>query len=682
MLRRIALIVLIFVPAGNLEAQPDPKRIAQLVSDLRSQDVADRVGSAQELALIGPEARAAVPALISVLNDSDECTIHSGPFSFQRRNVKVREAAFEALATIGMDAVPALSAAILNDNDAVCEAALWSLAKIGPKARVTLRHVEKAAERHNVKIRRAAIEALGAIDPVGDFSIPILRTCLTSDDNNCAEGAVIAIAKFREHPRTIPILLTAMTSTNPAVRGRAAIALGAIGRQREQCIPALLVRLQDDGSYEVPGGCVSAGMWVKQNAIDSLVQFQAASDQVIPEILKDLHDQRPLFARETLHSIPLFQPTPPGTAAAVFQYFERVKKLRLKEMKQPNSTPDFGLEFEAIKCLANLSNQTQEFVPRLREMFAGTDKVSKLEAAALLAAIDSKSNPKALEYAISQIEWLSIDPAEILDFAEAKELRKHRLEIYPGIEPHVVQEMVLSTLCSNLTLAEKMLPKLLTWYDELAFDIWLKRSVITTAFARLGPKAKAAGPSLIADNNNPEVIRAVLALGPEMVPLLILESRKDPYGRSWTTPELLNLIADFGDQALPAVPVLTDFLKSRTLVERLGAVQALGKLRGLPDQVVLELISALRDKRCAVRAAAAHQLGGFPSQADLIIPQLLQSLQDDYGDVRAAAIASLSQLRIKRPEVRAGLERRQQDSNPAIRLLADEALNLLESVVD
>src|SRR5262249_7453526 len=77
------------------------KTVDDWVKDLRSSDPAPRGGAASVLGFMGPKAKAAIPALVKALADSD---------SF------VRLEATQALARMGTAAVPALTAA-LKDRD-------------------------------------------------------------------------------------------------------------------------------------------------------------------------------------------------------------------------------------------------------------------------------------------------------------------------------------------------------------------------------------------------------------------------------------------------------------------------------------------------------------------------------------------------------------------------------------
>lgn len=96
--------------------------VSALIIALGDKDENVRFQAADALGAIGPEAKAAVPALIVALHEPD---------SFTRNYVP--HCAIHALVEIGPAAIPALVQALDDANGRVRSCAAWALGKIGSK---------------------------------------------------------------------------------------------------------------------------------------------------------------------------------------------------------------------------------------------------------------------------------------------------------------------------------------------------------------------------------------------------------------------------------------------------------------------------------------------------------------------------------------------------------------------
>ena len=128
-----------------------PKLRVRLLRHTRgAEQELDHQAAARALQLIGPDAKAAVPALARVLHGQER--------------VARWDAAY-ALASIGKDAVPALVAA-LNDQDPEARtAAITALLHIGPGAEAAIPALFARLQDDNPGVRLQASEALSAIGP-------------------------------------------------------------------------------------------------------------------------------------------------------------------------------------------------------------------------------------------------------------------------------------------------------------------------------------------------------------------------------------------------------------------------------------------------------------------------------------------------------------------------------------
>ncbi len=392
---------------------------------------------------------------------------------------------------------------------------------------------------------------------------------------------------------------------------------------------------------------------------------------MLPEILRSLtkHELLGFVGEEALQDIPRLSPRPPSIAEQVFKYYQGAIEYRQRS-KGKDEWQGFGPEFESVKCLVRLPEQTRALMPQIKELFQSKDEYVRAESAAILAAVDPDGNEKAVNHLIHIMELLA-HPRDPVDREAVKELDAERRNRFPD----GLGEVIISAFCSSDKLAEKHLAKLIKWYRHQESDYGVQADALRQVFQRLGPQAKAAGPALIDTLDNYYVPDVLVTLGPDMVPLLIAKVKALQAEDNGTRLNGLEILAKFGDQAAPALPLFFEALESPELQYRIRVIEALGTLRGLSEQVVPELLKTLRDKRCLVRAAAATSLGQFKDRREVIVPALIAALSDDYADVRAAALESLLKFGLNHPGLRDVVQQAKQDRHPYVRLLATEALN-------
>ena len=132
--------------------KPIPPEIQNLTSALRSEDRDVRASAVLALGKIGPEPKAAVPALIEALKDEYQ---------------EIRWHAANTLTDIGPDAkaaVPALIEALKDDYWSVRQPSAQALGKIGPEAKAAVPALIKALKDDDGNVRRYAAKALKKIN--------------------------------------------------------------------------------------------------------------------------------------------------------------------------------------------------------------------------------------------------------------------------------------------------------------------------------------------------------------------------------------------------------------------------------------------------------------------------------------------------------------------------------------
>ena len=228
------------------------QRIQRHINQLSVPEAEDRQQAAQTLSKIGPDAKAAVPALTEVLKDKDK---------------DVRDAAAEALGKIGPEAkaaVPALIEALKDQYEHVRELAAQALAQIGPEAKEAVSALIEALKDQDKSVRINAAQALAQIGPEAKEAVSALIEALKDQNEDIgipacaaealgkigpeAKAAVPALTealKYKSARRAAPSYADVLRYRSVMVRAFAAEALGKIGPEAKAAVPDLIEALKD-----------------------------------------------------------------------------------------------------------------------------------------------------------------------------------------------------------------------------------------------------------------------------------------------------------------------------------------------------------------------------------------------------------------------------------------------------
>lgn len=247
--------------ARDLLASFGPRVVPNLMKALRDDEAARREAAAEVLGRIGPPAREAVPALLAALKDKNSAvaltaalalaevdSTRAGPVMPLLADSLNAPGAAAALANIGPDAraaVPALIAALKPRKDAthadvLRAGARLALARIGTPAVPAL--IEALKDKRE-GVAPLAGEALGWILPPPKEAIPALRQAIANDRAQ-AGVYVRALGQLRSAARAaVPDLIALLPDA--ASRSEAARALMRIDPdQAEKAVPLLVKDLQ------------------------------------------------------------------------------------------------------------------------------------------------------------------------------------------------------------------------------------------------------------------------------------------------------------------------------------------------------------------------------------------------------------------------------------------------------
>lgn len=378
---RMLVALCILSPACVWCVEPDVQNVPELIQKLKDPDPSVRGLSIQQLAKLGPEARAAILGLIEALADTES-------FNSEFGAIGIRRTAFQALNDVGLESVPALTLAVASPQPKLSQDAIHCLSQLGPRARSSLDAIIKVLSEPDRESHVGARAALGQIDPQGFVAIPILERFIVSPPATKEEyercRLLELLARYPDHPRTLPLLLAALKDSNSEIRGSAVQALTRIRGHSDQIVPALLPLLRDRGLKTISEDPLHSAFLDKQCvmrlAATALAARGAPGDKVIPELLKELEhtdSKVPVEsdAKAVLWQIPEFSPIPPGTAARVLRFYEQAVDKRRETIRlQKFDQFDLYTELIAIGCLARMPQQTAEFTAKWETWLKSADE--------------------------------------------------------------------------------------------------------------------------------------------------------------------------------------------------------------------------------------------------------------------------------------------------------------------
>jgi len=223
--------------------------------------------------------------------------------------------------------------------------------------------------------------------------------------------------------------------------------------------------------------------------------------------------------------------------------------------------------------------------------------------------------------------------------------------------------------------AAESIPVLIEALNQKDQDIYVDD--VPGALAHLGPKAKAALPTLIGlvkqGTANTDLLRAMVMIDPdgnECVPALISALK---HSDDRVVDVAAKCLALLGPRAKESVPLLAEVVtrdfehpwidangpqvSAAKALERIGAtaIAALSKLAVALKHRGLDTNGAQRD--CSAAAAAAHALGSFGPKAKAAVPYLVEAVKtreekNDNCPARQAAILALGRIG---PDARAAI---------------------------
>jgi HEAT repeat protein len=410
----------------------DPTRARDALPHLT--DSLDHAAAADALADMGPDARAAVPALLAAL---------------KHREGAVRSAAVHALACIGSAAVPALIDALKGPDRDTASRAADALGSILPPPKEAIPALREALPMDRANAAAYA-RALGGIGPAAREAIPELTALLTDADARPEIAVTLVRIDPGQAEKVVPALVEDLKSSEPKRQLRAINALGQLGAAAKPAVPLLAGRLKDhelqeaslaalrrigpEASEAVPalvaflrapgqnialkvgdvlvhigpkaipavaGLLQDANVEYRRFAVFILAQYGGSAREALTPLMRALKDSDTQVASGAAHvleeigpdareavpalieNLMVYQSQVRGTAAVALGHIGKAAREARAPLRECLMDPDKGVRYAAALALGRIDPTNTEAVPALR------DTLHDLDPEVWLAAIDS-----------------------------------------------------------------------------------------------------------------------------------------------------------------------------------------------------------------------------------------------------------------------------------------------------
>lgn len=236
---------------------------------------------AKGLGIIGPDARAAIPALARALRSPVP---------------EVRLEAAAALGRIGPASVPALTEALSDKTLEVRHAAAFALGEVGPDAQAAVPALVPMLNETNEPLRASVAYSLSRIGPP---DLHALLEVLSHGDRDARDVAAKVLLQYHQSLRqALAVFVKMGIGESPAANQQALEALGTI---REGDLLTVYVATRGLKDPSVP---------VRLSAVTALAQLgdqtQIVTRLAVPRLIESLQDESPLIRANAAQALSRF----------------------------------------------------------------------------------------------------------------------------------------------------------------------------------------------------------------------------------------------------------------------------------------------------------------------------------------------------------------------------------------
>jgi HEAT repeat protein len=265
-----ALLVIVMIPLFIDPGVPDPhyqnKPLSEWLKDLGSGRRETQTRAEEAIRSIGTNA---LPMLLNELRSQDHLGWRVWHRILPRKAYTVAadriHPADRALRVLGPEAEAALPALLQIAADPRCgdDRPRRALAAIGPRA---VTPMICALTNSNERVRSCAALVLTSTGPSGRDAAPALLRSLTDSDARVRAHAAGALSRIEADPKiVVPALTERLSDTDSYVRFCAVMSLGEFGERATSAVPALR-RLESDQSPKV-----------RQQALDAVRRIEVGT---------------------------------------------------------------------------------------------------------------------------------------------------------------------------------------------------------------------------------------------------------------------------------------------------------------------------------------------------------------------------------------------------------------------
>ena len=674
--------------------------VEDLIGELGSGDKVKRREAARSLALLGPAARAAVPALIKGLDDDEE---------------QVFFWSATALAKIGPDAheatpelIKRLKRSGRRYKDQVHVRIVHALTQIGPAAVLQL---TGALGSEHSSVRLGAVRVLGNLGFASREAAPRLFDLLADDSESVRFSAGSALGRIGDV--AYPQIMQGLSADSATVRGAAAHAVVWIPANSRPAIH-LAKRLAKETDNET-----------KVAGLNALNRIGFDGERLLALLLPALDSEEPRLRQEALSGILSLRP---NSRAAVPHLIERLAAEDPSKRKQ------------AIDLLGRMGYDASVAVPKLITGLGQADEEEKRSIRNALVEMGPASIPSLLDSATeiplakllgetwqadciggigiqavsSLTNSLKENPGNGAGLLSLVALQKigdksptTRQVILPWLEHEqaVFRGAALSALVASSTKPNTLMPRLKAAMGD---PNSLVRQAAMDALASLGSSAKGATTALVnslddkdaavqlsairaigklesddsalaerlvkfLDGANPETrLAVVVSLGgfrrlPDSAVNSLVNVLEVEHAETQST--VFGALAKLGFSAKPALPALNSALNHKNEVVRTSALKALAKVESNKGRLLNALQAKLVDKASSVRHTAILELGELGSDARPVAPALFARF--DTTDDRQVTMKALRKIRVRDVQLYISILHNEE---PLVRFFACQAL--------
>lgn len=674
--------------------------VEDLIGELGSGDKVKRREAARSLALLGPAARAAVPALIKGLDDDEE---------------QVFFWSATALAKIGPDAheatpelIKRLKRSGRRYKDQVHVRIVHALTQIGPAAVLQL---TGALGSEHSSVRLGAVRVLGNLGFASREAAPRLFDLLADDSESVRFSAGSALGRIGDV--AYPQIMKGLSADSAPVRAAAAHAVVWIPANSRPAIH-LAKRLAKETDNET-----------KVAGLNALNRIGFDGERLLAMLLPALDSEEPRLRQEALSGILSLRP---NSRAAVPHLIERLAAKDPSKRKQ------------AIDLLGRMGYDASVAVPKLITGLGQADEEEKRSIRNALVEMGPASIPSLLDSATeiplakllgetwqadciggigiqavsSLTNSLKENPGNGAGLLSLVALQKigdksptTRQVILPWLEHEqaVFRGAALSALVASSTKPNMLMPRL---QAAMRDPNSLVRQAAMDALASLGSSAKGATTALVnslddkdaavqlsairaigklesddsalaerlvkfLDGANPETrLAVVVSLGgfrrlPDSAVNSLVNVLEVEHAETQST--VFGALAKLGSSAKPALPALNSALNHKNEVVRTSALKALAKVESNKGRLLNALQAKLVDKASSVRHTAILELGELGSDARPVGPALFARF--DTTDDRQVTMKALRKIRVRDVQLYISILHNEE---PLVRFFACQAL--------